>query len=259
LVSEVAAAAFLRHALAEIDQKTRSFQDGSTFTGAVIARDGSIVTAHLGDSLASAIVINQECDLVYTQTLTCCHLPQATGKEEVASDGTRYFDTTRYRYLVKEDGSHGFGIAISRALGNARFGAAVSHEPDVKVHSFKTDFLSCKRVFLLVTSDGAHKVGGPEHIHHAHYVASALKTGTDVGTIAKDIAARSLSTLDNISVVLVEVQREEGSIVAVLDGHGHTAAVADIGVCILKQEVSSFVQDRLQSSDRISKGDWLYP
>jgi hypothetical protein len=35
--------------------------------------------------------------------------------------------------------------------------------------------------------------------------------------------------------------------------------VADIGVCILKQEVSSFVQDRLQSSDRISKGDWLYP
>lgn len=259
LVSERTATTFLRDVIDEIDQRTRSHQDGSTFTGVIILRDGTIVTAHLGDSPATAIVLNGNCELLYTQALTFDHFPRITGKEEMAHDGTRYFDTKRYRYLIKQDGSQGLGIAVTRALGNVRFGAAVSHEPEVRIHSFKVDRLSFNRIFLLVTSDGAHKVGGPDHIHHANYLSSALKTGRDVSTIAQDIAISSLSSSDNISVVLVEVQHDEGGIVAILDGHGRTAAVAELGVEILTQKVRSFRQACPQAGDNIPNGDWLYP
>jgi serine/threonine protein phosphatase PrpC len=243
-VTETTAVEFLRHVIETIDYFTKNLDSGSTFTGAVITSEGNVVTAHLGDSPASVICLDQACNLRFIQLLTPPHLPEQSERCRVASDGTKYFDTPHYRYLVNQDESLGLGIAVSRALGDRIFAGAVSHEPEVCAHKFESNLSEGLRAFLLVTSDGAGKPSGPSHTQHAFYLSRALRAGRSLSEIASGIAANSRISKDNVAVVLVEVKQGTGGMAAVLDGHGNTADVAQAGVQILEQQVARFVRSR---------------
>jgi len=245
LVTEVVAAEFLRQVIKTIDSLTKNLDDGSTFTGAIITKQGNVVTAHLGDSPASIIVLDQAYNLKFIQLLTPPHLPGGVDGCQVARDGTKYIDTTHYRYLLNENGSRGAGIAVCRALGDRTYAGAVSHEPEVLHHDLQVDSFEGQRVFLLVTSDGADRVGGPSHTQHAFYLSRALQAGKSLSEIASGIAVNSRGSNDNVAVVLVEIKKDVGGLVAVLDGHGKTADVAQAGVQIIESQVAKFVQAQL--------------
>jgi serine/threonine protein phosphatase PrpC len=244
-----AASEFLGHVIERIDSLTKNLNDGSTFTGAIIIPGGGIVTAHLGDSPASVICLDRNNSLRFIQQLTFPHYPEKVTTPQTALDGTRYQDTRHYRHLLRHDGSRGKGIMLCRALGDREFGGAISHEPELGNHHFESSFTSEQRIFLLVTSDGAHNPKGVDHTKHAFYISRELQSGSTLSDIANGIACNSLTNKDNVAVVLVEIKQGTSGIVAVLDGHGTTADVSEVGIRILSDCVATLVKSGKGSHD----------
>jgi serine/threonine protein phosphatase PrpC len=243
-VNRETAERFLLDATEAIHDATEdTIGSGSTFTGAIITEQGDIVTAHLGDSPASYIVINARGELVDVALITKSHVPTESIAIVTAADGVRYTDMGSYRYLVHDDDTVGMGIQIIRSFGDKEFGGAISREPEISYTNLQKHLDAGHRVLLLVTSDGAHEESHPELRHDLHAVRIADLLGQDqtLQEISSDIV-RSCERLgpDNISVVLVEVKRGSGAIVAVLDGHGDTADVAIQGEDILSRRAGRY-------------------
>lgn len=212
---------YLLHSVAAIDLVTKDNDAGSTFTGVIVTRDGSIVTAHLGDSPASAVIIGKDGNLKEVVPLIVEHKP---GRGMGSSSSSRtFFDDGDYRSTtITRDGRERLAsIAMTRALGDATFGDVLSHTPELHVHEIQKRLQEGDRLFLLVTSDGAHNVGrGVTHFGHAETIAERLRRNTSLAEISNQIAADSAPIRDNVTVALLEVEEGKGAIVAVFDGHG---------------------------------------
>jgi len=204
---------YLRHGVTAMDEVTKHNTSGSTFTGVIVTKDGDFVTAHLGDSPASAIIIGSNGTLKRVVPLTVDHKPgKCTG---TSPSGLEFEDLDGYRRV---EGAG--GIAMTRALGDARFGDTLSHEPEIKLHQIQSQLEAGDRLFLLTTSDGAHNERkAVTHSHHAETIAKELGENAPLQSISEQIATNSAMITDNVTVTLLEVEKGRGAIVAVFDGH----------------------------------------
>lgn len=209
----------LRLGVTTMDEVTKDNNSGSTFTGVIVTKDGDLVTAHLGDSPASAVIIGKDGGLKKVVALLHEHKPgDSAGR---SSSGREYFDDGAYRIIDcgGEEGS--IGVAMTHALGNAHFGDVLSHAPELHVHEIQQQLDEGDRLFLLVTSDGAHnQLSGVTHAGHAETIAERLEQSASLEQISRDIATNSAQIRDNVTVILLEVEKGKGAIVAVFDGHG---------------------------------------
>lgn len=216
-MDEQQAERFLSDLTGELAQKTKNDKSGSTFTGAIVTGNGNVVTCHLGDSPAAAIVYDPATGSAQAIALTKAHKPGKefkefkVGNEHWAESGGRIIN------------SRGDNIALNRALGDVPFGKAVSKNPDIASHDLSQYRRDGKRIFLLVASDGALKKSkGITLEAHANTLAKHLKEAPDVSlsNVAKEITDNSLATNDNITVTLVETVPGRGAVIGLFDGHG---------------------------------------
>ncbi len=187
---------------------------GSTFTGAVVTKEGNIVTANLGDSPAAAIVYDPVTGKTEVVRLTVDHTPSTEFKQFSNAQGETWFES---------GGRVNRTLAVNRALGDIDVGPGVSKTPDVTTHDLAKYRADGKKVFLLVASDGALKENKGITIEaHAETLAKALRENPNVPleVVAKQIVANSLRSGDNVSAALVEVKPGNGAAVAIFDGHG---------------------------------------
>jgi serine/threonine protein phosphatase PrpC len=210
---------YLRLGVALIDEATKNNRSGSTFTGVIVTEDGNLVSAHLGDSPASAVIIDKYGNLRECVRLVVEHKPgEGPG---TSPSGREFFDNGSYRAITSDDGWGRLGVAMTHALGDAPFGDALSHTPELHIHQIQERLQTGDRLFLLVTSDGAHNERkGVTHHGHAENLAERLTQNRSLSEISNQIAADSASIRDNVTVALLEVEKGKGAIVAVFDGHG---------------------------------------
>ncbi len=240
---------YLRIGVAAIDEVTRDNKSGSTFTGVIVTKDGDLVTAHLGDSPASAIIIDKYGNLKEAVPLLVEHKP-GDGLGTSAS-GREFFDNGEYRIINYDDQQNRLGVAMTHALGDAQFGDVLSHTPELHVHQIQKRLREGDRLFLLATSDGAHNVGrGITHYGHAEIIAERLRQNASLAEISNEIATASARIRDNVTVALLEVERGKGAIVAVFDGHGGSET-SDQAERVLRALTERF--DRKDSSETIEE------
>jgi serine/threonine protein phosphatase PrpC len=207
---------FLSKTIDRIDRKTQQNKSGSTLTSVVITHDGDVVTAHLGDSPVSAVVIDANGNLKQTKQLTIDHDVLGSREWTTAPDGIRFRDTRGRRNL--EDGS---SINMTHAIGDCQFGKALCHQPDIQTHKLQEQLTPGDRLFLLITTDGAHTGKGiPDHSTHAHTIERGLRGGRSLNRIARKISDDSAPIQDNVTVLLLEVHVGTGAAIAIFDGHG---------------------------------------
>jgi serine/threonine protein phosphatase PrpC len=210
---------YLRLSVATIDAVTKDNISGSTFTGVIVTQDGNLVTAHLGDSPASAIIIGKDGDLKHVERLIVDHRPaeSETEKEGRSLSGRIFYDQRGRRQADDYD----ISINLTHALGNAAFGDVLSHTPEVAFHDMQKLLQEGDRLLLLVTSDGAHnETRSITHQTHAPTIASGLMRNWSLADISDQIAANSRLIRDNVTVTLLEVERGKGAVIAIFDGHG---------------------------------------
>jgi serine/threonine protein phosphatase PrpC len=230
---------YLRHTVTRMDEVTKNNDAGSTFTGVIVTKDGNFVTAHLGDSPASAVIIGKDGKLKEVVALTKDHKPG--NNSGTSPSGKEYYEEYGYRYL--DDGT---GVAMTRALGDAHFEDVLSHEPELHVHDIQAQLQEGERLFLLVTSDGAHnKYKGVTHGDHGVTIADQLQQGTSLTHISQMIASNSEAIRDNVTVALLEVEKGKGAIVAVFDGHGGSET-SDQAQSVLHEITEQFAQEAEQ-------------
>jgi serine/threonine protein phosphatase PrpC len=226
------ATTFLSQTIDTVDRRTRHNDSGSTLTGVVITHNGDVVTAHLGDSPVSTVIIDENGKLKRVQQLTVDHdISNQTGWK-VAPDGTLFQDTSGRRVL--DDGSN---INMTHAIGDCRFGQALCHQPDIHAHNLQEQLAPGDRLFLLITTDGAHTGKGIiNHSTHARTIERGLQNGRSLNRIARQISDNSAPIEDNVTVLLLEVHIGTGAAIAVFDGHAgfETAQQA----CDLFQSIS---------------------
>ncbi len=210
---------YLRLGVAAIDEVTKDNTSGSTFSGVVVTEDGDLVIAHLGDSPASAVIIDKDGNLKEAVPLLVEHKPgDGLG---TSPSGREFFDNGKYRIINYDDRENRLGVAMTHALGDAQFGDVLSHTPELHVHQIQKRLREGDRLFLLVTSDGAHNEGsGVTHHGHAETIAKRLSQNKSLAEIASQIATDSAPIRDNVTVALLEVEKGKGAFVAVFDGHG---------------------------------------
>jgi serine/threonine protein phosphatase PrpC len=212
---------YLRHSVAAMDEVTKDNKSGSTFTGVIVTEDGNLVTAHLGDSPASAVIIGKDGNLKAVVPLIEEHKPgHGNG---VSSSGREFLDNGAYRITTADQNGveKRIGVAMTRSLGNVAFGDVLSHEPELHVHEIQQRLQDGDRLFLLVTSDGAHNEGVEiTHQNHGRTIADRLRESASLTEISDQIAVNSAPIRDNVTVTLLEVETGRGAIVAVFDGHG---------------------------------------
>ncbi len=213
-LSEEEARSFLIDSIARIDRETTYYEAGSTLTSVIVTKTGELVVAHLGDSPVSAVIIGEDGELKRVLQLTEDHKPSVELQSGVAG-GIAYEDFMGRRSVL------GAGsINMTRALGDRRFGDALSHEPEVNTHHIQDQLRPGDRLFLLVTSDGAHNERiGVTHGQHADSIQRGLAANLSLNRIAQQISDSSAPIQDNVTVLLLEVQVGKGVIVGVLDGH----------------------------------------
>lgn len=207
---------FLTDTIAAIDADTRDYESGSTITSVVVTEDGNLVTAHLGDSPASAIVIGEQGVLKDVVQLIKDHRPANDPTLWEAEDGT-FFQDVKGRRLVLGAGS----INVTHALGDRNFGAALSHQPEIRTHVIQAQLQPGDRLFVLLTSDGAHnKKKEITHSSHTDTLVRGLQRKHSFDQIARQIAVGSKDIKDNVTVLLLEVEVGKGAVLGVFDGHG---------------------------------------
>jgi len=230
------AATFLADRIAKIDSKTRLNESGSTLTGVIVTETGDVVTAHLGDSPVSAVIISGEGKLKSVLQLTQDHKVPPGTRSERAADGT-YFEDHGGRRRIGNNNS----INMTHALGNRRFGAALSHRPEIKTHLLQERLVTGDRLLLLITTDGAHNDSTPiTHAAHAKTIESGLEQGLSLNLIARKIAKDSAGLQDNVTVLLFEVQSGKGACIAVFDGHAGSQT-SQQACCLFQDYAKDFV------------------
>jgi serine/threonine protein phosphatase PrpC len=240
---------YLRIGVAAIDEVTRDNKSGSTFTGVIVTKDGDLVTAHLGDSPASAIIIDKDGQLREVVPLLVEHKPgDGPG---TSPSGREFHDDGSYRRIEDSDRGKVLGVAMTHALGDAAFGDVLLHTPELQAHQIQKRLREGDRLFLLATSDGAHNVGrGITHYVHAEIIAERLRQNASLAEISNEIATASAPIRDNVTVALLEVERGKGAIVAVFDGHGGSET-SDQAERVLRALTERF--DRKDSSETIEE------
>lgn len=225
---------FMRRCVAHLNAATAShYFHGSTFTGAVVTRNGNVVTAHLGDSPAATFAYDPRTRTIEVSRLTVPHTP---------SSETQHFGKAGLRWRerggrVEVPGVPG-DIGINRALGDMQYGPAVSKEAEIALHDLTRHHASNKRVFLMVASDGIIKDhdldGSLATFGEVLRNALSLKPHEPLSGHAARLVERSLRPRgDNVTVTLTEVQPGGGVFAAVCDGHGG-ARTAEVAVAELE-------------------------
>jgi serine/threonine protein phosphatase PrpC len=237
---------YLRHTVKAMDEVTKNNDAGSTFTGVIVTKDGNFVTAHLGDSPASAVIIGKDGNLKKVVTLIQDHKPVVgSGTSPTGIPYDDLLDSRNdviYRVINNNDPERKAGVAMTRALGNAHFGDVLSHEPELHVHEIQKSLQEGERLFLLVTSDGAHNENiGVTHEGHGLTIAEELRRGSSLADISKTIASKSADIRDNVTAALHEVKPGICAIVVVLDGHGGSDT-SDQAQSVLQEITDRFAQ-----------------
>lgn len=237
---------YLRHSATAMDEVTNYNNAGSTFTGVIVTEDGNLVTSHLGDSPASAVIIDKNGNLKEVITLIQDHKPVVGNG--TSPTGIQYDDVENsrngvvYRVINYDDPENRAGVAMTRALGNAHFRDVLSHEPELRVHDIQKRLQEGDRLFLLVTSDGAHNEAiGVTHSKHGATIAEELRQGSSLADISTMIASNSAEIYDNVTVALLEVEAGKGALVAVFDGHGGSDT-SDQAQSVLHEITDRFAQ-----------------
>jgi serine/threonine protein phosphatase PrpC len=214
-LSAAEATQFLEQSISRIDTHTRCNASGSTLTGVIVTETGDVVTAHLGDSPVSALIIGKDGGLKQVFKLTEDHKPSLEQISGIAHDGTTFHDFDGRRYVV------GTGsINMTRAIGDRPFGGALNHEPEIKTHRIQEQLTPGDRLLLLVTTDGAHnEYVGITHSEHAKTIQRGLAENLPLNKIARAIANESADIQDNVTVLLLEVEAGKGALLGVFDGH----------------------------------------
>ncbi|MBV6500988.1 MAG: hypothetical protein CJBNEKGG_03482 [Prosthecobacter sp.] len=217
-MNEAQAAALLEKSTRSIAKDTSTHMNsGSTFTGAVVTENGNIVTAHLGDSPAAAIIYDPKTGKADVVRLTEDHTPSQEQKIITHKNGERTLEMDG-RVWGKEH-----ALAVNRALGDGDYGQGVSKTPEVQAHDMSKYHAEGKKVFLLVASDGALKEKrGITLERHAEELVKHLKKDphAPLDKVAQKIVSNSLGSQDNVTAALVEVTPGKGAVVGVFDGHG---------------------------------------
>lgn len=258
-MDEYDAASWLKKTVEEMAETTRLCTSTSRFTGAIITKDGKVVTAHLGDSPAVAIIYDPASKNVSTQQLINPHLPNqdATGETYFGENEARWVE--KEGYLFPDPDGTGMCINVTHALGANEFGEAVSKEPDIKTHTFEPG----KRIFLLVGSDGLlidHNDYAMQKYQSA--LRELLRKNPDMPpqSIANSLAYICAEALgkqrdengklisqDNFSLGIMEVTPGRPGLIAVLDG-GNGAEAAEKGLNQLEMRVLQLLSNATQQA-----------
>jgi serine/threonine protein phosphatase PrpC len=237
-VSADVAQDFLRDRIAKIVAATQEHKSGSTLTSVIVTRTGDIVTAHLGDSPVSAIIVSEDGKLKEVRQLTRDHEVPPGKRYHVAPDGTCFRDEEGRRFLES-----GASLNMTHAIGDRRFAGALCREPEVNIHHLQGDLVPGDRLLLLITSDGAHSDGTRiTHSTHAETVRRGIQENITLDQIAFIISRNSATLGDHVTVLLLEVKAGEGAFAAVFDGHAGSQTAHE-ACSLFESYVREFAQE----------------
>jgi hypothetical protein len=152
-MDKVQAKQLLAKAVSEIDQQTRHYNSGSTFTGAIITKDGDVVTAQLGDSLAFAVIYDPKTHQVQLAPLTKEHVPGIDYKR-IGPDSFHFAGQHFVYYQFPSKLSGTLKSMVTSNLGTAYLGGEISKEPSLKSVNVAKFMQEGKKVFIVAASDG---------------------------------------------------------------------------------------------------------
>lgn len=210
---------FLAEAFHAAAQDTNKCRSGCTGTGVVIAQDGTLNAAFLGDSPVVIFTHDPKTGDVTARKISRDHHASiASEKEKVEDAGGQ----------VHANGRVDGRLMLSRAFGDAGI-TGVSRAPEFARADLKKDIDAGRDVYVMVGSDGAFE--GTRHRAYIAPLKQAIAEGktASLSSIFAAVAYQNGST-DNITAAIYKIPAQQNGdlFIAIADGHGGKAAAEKV-------------------------------
>ncbi len=210
---------FLAEAFHAAAVDTNKYRSGATGTGVVIAQDGKLNAAYLGDSPVVIFTHDPKTGDVTARKITRDHHASiASEKEKVEDAGGQ----------VHANGRVDGRLMLSRAFGDAGI-TGVLRTPEFVRADLKKDIDAGHDVYVMVGSDGAFE--GTRHRAYIAPLKQAIAEGK-TGSLSSIFAAFAYQngSYDNITAAIYKLpaQQDGDLFIAISDGHGGKATAEKV-------------------------------
>lgn len=210
---------FLAEAFHAAAVDTNKYRSGATGTGVVIAQDGKLNAAFLGDSPVVIFTHDPKTGDVTARKITRDHHASiASEKEKVEDAGGQ----------VHANGRVDGRLMLSRAFGDAGI-TGVLRTPEFVRADLKKDIEAGHDVYVMVGSDGAFE--GTRHRAYIAPLKQAIAEGK-TGSLSSIFAAFAYQngSYDNITAAIYKIpaQQDGDLFIAISDGHGGKATAEKV-------------------------------
>ncbi|BAZ93788.1 serine/threonine protein phosphatase [Thiohalobacter thiocyanaticus] len=214
----------------------KSHRTGSTLSLAYVITEENgllIFTAQLGDSSIAILSPEGELRVTPDHSVQTCIADRERIQAQIDEAHERNdYDSILCRayigdqYLMNGGGDYGYGLAMTRALGDTELDGLLFREPELQDFNVPQDSL------ILGVTDGVHNAGNLEERHAAYReIAERLRAGESMEAIGTELVSRQNLT-DNITMVALRPAPDPWPIVGTLDvwQDGETAYVLTQGL-----------------------------